>query len=346
MASFYISNGNTNQMWSQWIDGGSSGSFDVGNHAIVGEKAGALRFPGVTVAQGTTIQSAYIEYYVGWKGTGSGNCKFKVYGIDEDNTGELTSYPLGRPATDAVTNADISLPSTGERFSVNVTSQVQEILNRGGWSSGNAMGFICWNNGSNESVYFGESVTDPNAYLVITVSSPSASVSPSPSRSQSPSSSQSASPSQTASASPSVSLSPSPSAYEHFTGVMRVSKPGYNVLVDDDPRHMIFDSQYGTLKYFKTGNLTVTLDGSDLVQVGSASYAHNLGYYPYFEVYVLNPLGEWEYCPTINGGASTTWSIYVVVTTTELKVYVSAEGFEVENEYTFKYFIFKNNLHL
>jgi hypothetical protein len=142
--------------------------------------------------------------------------------------------------------------------------------------------------------------------------------------------------------SPSASTSPSPSAIEPFFG-LKIAKPGKNVLTTDDPRDLIFSSDYGTLKYFETGDLTITLNSVDN---GTTSYTHNLNYYPYFEVYLLNPLGEWEYCPTINGGATTTWTAYVLVTTTELKVYILTTGFTESTEFRFKYFIYKNDLKL
>jgi hypothetical protein len=124
---------------------------------------------------------------------------------------------------------------------------------------------------------------------------------------------------------------------------MKISKPGVNVLTNTDPDKFIFSSDYGTLKYFETGNLTINLDGDEN---GITYFEHNLGYYPFFEVYLLNPIGEWEYCPTSNGGASTTWYSYVYTTTTRLYVAIASGGFEDPSEWIFKYFIYKNDLDL
>jgi hypothetical protein len=101
------------------------------------------------------------------------------------------------------------------------------------------------------------------------------------------------------------------------------------------------------LKYHITGTLDFTINGDldgNLDSVGSDSYAHNLGYYPYFEVYVLNPLNKWEYCPTNNGGSGTTWRVYALTTTTTLSVYAVISGFSQGGvTFNFKYFIFKND---
>lgn len=181
-------------------------------------------------------------------------------------------------------------------------------------------------------------------YVHTTGSSPSASLSPSASRSPSASESPSLSPS----SSPSASMSPSPLPPHGV--VLVVGKAGIDALRNSDPEKNMFDSRYGTLKYFMTGDLSFTIDGDldgDLDTVGQASVTHNLGYYPYCEVYMLNPLGKWEYTPTNNGGAGTTWRSYIVITSTQLKVYAEISGFSQGGvPFTFKYFIYKNNLNL
>lgn len=184
-------------------------------------------------------------------------------------------------------------------------------------------------------------------------SSPSASLSPSPSLSPSASESisvsASISPSASLSPSSSVSASTSPSPPLEFVGV-KVAKTDINVLEATDPSDFKFNSEYGTLKYFETGTLNFTIDGDldgNLETVGQAAHTHNLGYCPYVEVYMLNPDGVWEYCPTYSGGASTTWQSYVVITPVQLKVYAVISGFSQGGvDFTFKYFIYKNNLNL
>ena len=337
MATYNYYNSSDNNMWREYegVFSGNAG-FVMGKTDV--NCYGALRFEDINMPQGTTVTEAVLKVYVGEKGSGSGNLKYSMRGFDEDNTAEFSSSPFGRSTTDANYSGEASLTSVGNFQHFTVTNIVNEILGRSGWSSGNAIGFKVDPNDCPSQVYIYDSNTgtSTNSYLTITYEESS------PSASQSPSSSVSNSPSTTPSSSPSVSNSPSPSTIEPFFG-LKIAKPNKNVLTTDDPRDLIFSSDYGTLKYFETGELTITTNGDD---VGSVSFTHNLGYYPYFEVYLLNPIGEWEYCPTINGGASTVWSVYVQVTTTTLDIYVGYGGFEEETTFDFKYFIYKNDLKL
>lgn len=315
-----------------------NGGFNIGKTTV--RVYGALRFESINIPQGTTVTSATLKIYIGAKGAGSGSLKHQYWGIDEDNTGTFSSDPLGRSKTTASHSPDTTVTSVGNFQDLDVASEVNEILARGGWSSGNALGFI-FNprDGTPDDLYMYDdnTGTSTNSYLVIDYDAPSASPSASPSESPS------------ISPSPSLSPSASPSPIDFFSG-MKIAKPEINVLETQEPYDLIFGSKYGTLKYFLTGNLTFTIDGDldgNLNSVGTASFAHNLGYIPYFEVYMLNPLGKWEYCPTYNGGASTSWATTAVITSTELKVYASIAGFSQGGvDFDFKYFIYRNNLGL
>lgn len=202
-----------------WFD--DINSFGVGRQS--GNSIdGALRFTGINLPQGTQIQSATLGVYVGAKGDGSGDLVAVIKGIDEDNTSDWGGSPFGRPETSAEDRANWSLPPAGEYSNHGVTAIVQEILNRGGWQSGNAIGFYVFNNGSPDNVYVFESSNSPQSKLEIVISSPSASPSRSPSRSVSKS------PSPTASASPSPSPSASPGIPRTDFG-MKISKEGFDV---------------------------------------------------------------------------------------------------------------------
>ena len=129
-----------------------------------------------------------------------------------------------------------------------------------------------------------------------------------------------------------------------------VSKPTYPV-TDPNPSHLIFSSDYGTLKYFTKGSFEIYIDGDlvgNLETVGIASIEHNLGYIPYCEVYMESSFGagEYIYCPTFSGGASVTWQVFVNITTTHLTIYVQIAGFTTQPTFYFDYFIFRNNLGL
>jgi hypothetical protein len=215
---------------------------------------GALRFTGINLSQGTQIQSAILGIYVGSKGNGSGDLVAVIKGIDEDNTGDWSGSPFGRSETSAEDSANWSLPPAGEYSNHDVTSIVQEILNRSGWQSGNAMGFYVFNNGSPDNVYVFESSNSPQSKLEIVISSPSLSPSRSPSRSISKS------PSPTPSASISPSPSVSPPIPERDFGI-KISKDGFDVKKSTIYQD-VFTSKKGVLGKRKTGTFTVaTSDG-------------------------------------------------------------------------------------
>jgi hypothetical protein len=108
----------------------------------------ALRFTGVTISSGSTISNATITIRFN---SGLNNSQtLKVYGIDEDNTETFSSDPTARSQT----TANVSWSVTGgessgtDVVSPNISSVIQEIIDRGGWSSGNAIGLFINNNGS------------------------------------------------------------------------------------------------------------------------------------------------------------------------------------------------------
>lgn len=132
--------------------GESSGIFGAGN--VGGDSTdGALRFVNIDIPQGTTINSATLYAAVEEGGASGTSVNLNIFGIDEDNTSNFSSSPMGRSQTSASTNY-VSAPGVGSHASITVTNQVQEIINRGGWSSGNAMGFLVFNNGSSSDNNF------------------------------------------------------------------------------------------------------------------------------------------------------------------------------------------------
>lgn len=119
------------------------------------DRQGAIRFQGFNVAQGTTLASAELHCYVTTRVvTGGGNLKGKFYGIDEDNTGSFTGNPMSRSATSAEYTFDLTIPSVGSYFTQSVKDCANEILARGGWSSGNSIAFKWFNNGSSSDMYW------------------------------------------------------------------------------------------------------------------------------------------------------------------------------------------------
>lgn len=104
----------------------------------------------ITLPQGSTISSATLDFFIKDKGSG-GNPNIITYGIDVDDCSQFGS-DMGQAQTSASSAQTVAAPD--ESFvGISVTSQVQEIVNRGGWANGNNMGFYILNNGSADSAY-------------------------------------------------------------------------------------------------------------------------------------------------------------------------------------------------
>ena len=326
---------------------GYAGFFHIGKEGGT-SMSGAVRFTNVTIPKGTTIESAQLSVSADeQKGSGS-QIKVRVYGFDEDNVGEFTSNPMGRTETTALKNVQDTIPTVGNFLNIDVKDIVQEIVNRNGWSSGNAMAFYIYNNGSDTDrliVDFRD--VGNNSRLSIVISSPSSTMSASPSSTPSPSSSFSVSPSIT----PSVSVSPSPFPTP-FKGKLKIAKPGINVLTNSDVHKLIFSSDYGTLKYYTKQVIETSFDAGDGNISCAGSYTHNLGYHPFTEVFVRTytgntPSGDYEYCPFFGSGATVAYGANYIITTTQIKVYGMISGVSGDIwHFDFLVFIFKNDLHL
>ncbi|KKK64338.1 hypothetical protein LCGC14_2985200, partial [marine sediment metagenome] len=129
-----------------WISGAVTlGMGDTSGDASL--KIVAVRFPNITIPQGATINSASISFISSF--TTTDVIDTIIYGIDEDNTTTFSSDPTGRTKTTASNTWTVS-GSTAEQTHTtsSITTIVQEIVDRGGWVSGNAMGFLIQNNGT------------------------------------------------------------------------------------------------------------------------------------------------------------------------------------------------------
>jgi hypothetical protein len=112
------------------------------------QHAVGIRFRNITIPQNATIDSAYIQFTV--DETDSGNTHVKIYGEDTDNAAQYSDsdYDItNRPKTSGSVTWNIPEwdnvgDSGADQRTPDLTSIVQEIVNRGGWSSGNSMAFI------------------------------------------------------------------------------------------------------------------------------------------------------------------------------------------------------------
>jgi hypothetical protein len=112
--------------------------------------SGAIRFSGVNISSGDSLSYAKIQLVTNWKwGSEPSYFRWLNYGIDEDNTSSFND-PMGRPRTDATSTQTRTVPvNIGDTVEIDVLSMVNEIKSRGGWSSGNAMGFLMLEQDSN-----------------------------------------------------------------------------------------------------------------------------------------------------------------------------------------------------
>ncbi len=114
---------------------------DGSNNQIVG-----IRFNNVTIPRGATILSAYLEFAA--DETDNGSTNLTIYGEDHDDASQYTgsNYDISnRTKTTASVNWNsvAAWNSIGQTHqSPDLTTIVQEIVDRSGWSSGNDMAFI------------------------------------------------------------------------------------------------------------------------------------------------------------------------------------------------------------
>ncbi|QQS44626.1 hypothetical protein IPM65_03440 [Candidatus Roizmanbacteria bacterium] len=136
-----------------------------------------VRFLGASIPQGTTITSATFTL-TGLNTWDCGGCSmdYILFGEDADTATALTLDNMNN-LTPTTANATWSLPSVvaESEYSKDVTSIIQEIVSRGGWSTGNAISIILADNGSDygewQEFYSYDGSTSKAAKLSITYSS-------------------------------------------------------------------------------------------------------------------------------------------------------------------------------
>lgn len=107
-----------------------------------------LRFQNVTIPQGSTINSAsFSAYYY----TAQAGITVTIYGNDVDNAGVFTTTSgniSGRTATTASVAWNFSIASSAWNTSPDIASIIQEIVDRPGWASGNAICILALETGT------------------------------------------------------------------------------------------------------------------------------------------------------------------------------------------------------
>jgi hypothetical protein len=126
----------------------------VGSHGSNDAAAAGFRFTGVTIPQGTTITSAVLTLTPSATYSSPGVIAINIGCQAADNPTTFTSSPgnlntTARPRTTAFTGpTSIKSVTAGTAINFTITSAVQEVINRAGFASGNAIVVIADNNGT------------------------------------------------------------------------------------------------------------------------------------------------------------------------------------------------------
>lgn len=244
-----------------------SSATSMGNPGAVVRQI-ALRFVGVNIDQGATITSAKITFTASTD-RASQSINMKIHGVDEDDTAEFVISPedTARTRTHTTANVDwdetITTTTDVEFDSADITNIVQEIVDRVGWSSGNAMGFWIADDGTSSGNYVDSTdynSTNSEAALLTIVYEAATTTSTT-----------------TTSTSTSTSTTTTlPYVYPEDTGTgLKVSREDFDAK-SNNPDHYLLHSKYPQLQVYDSGQFTVTTSSSTIKEV-----YHGLNYKPF-----------------------------------------------------------------
>lgn len=125
-----------------------------------------------------------------------------------------------------------------------------------------------------------------------------------------------------------------------------ISKEGYDATSETDPDNLIFSSDYNTLKYCKSGNVSITINGDGTDQSSTSYISHGLGYLPFFIVYVndfVNNTSKYYLTPFVASSFVVTREAFAWATSS--RIYFKLRN-SSSNNYTanFYYKVFRNRL--
>lgn len=133
--------------WTGFGGGCVNGRIQIGRDATYETEYGAVRFLNIARAKSANVYRARLAIRIGTR-SGSSTIPVKLWGINEDNCPAFGCGPtMGLTTANYTESIDGSLGS-GSVWATDVTNIFNEIINRGAWSSGNAMGFIIRDNGA------------------------------------------------------------------------------------------------------------------------------------------------------------------------------------------------------
>jgi len=137
------------------------------------KQAVGMRFAGLTIPWGATITGAYLEFTADETQTDITDLSFHAHAVDNAPTFTSSSFNIsGRAKTVASANwSDIDVWTVDVKYRTpNLAPAVQEVVNRPGWTSGNAMAIIVTGTGHRTAdAYEGGSSKAPQ--LIVTYAS-------------------------------------------------------------------------------------------------------------------------------------------------------------------------------
>lgn len=136
-----------------------------------------------------------------------------------------------------------------------------------------------------------------------------------------------------------------------MTQVAVVSKEGYDAITELDPNNLIFSSEYNTLKYHQSGTINVTVAGT----TAEGTVSHGLTYTPFF-VSMVNgfafvdgtAVNNYNICPGTFRSTFPPPTVFTYANTyaDDDNLYFRVDTGGGSATYTFRYFVFRNNLNL
>lgn len=147
-------------------------SFSFGYYGATGAYHSYVRFPNVTVPKGATITSAKLTFVsYNDRSTANTNVKISANDVDDSVAPTTTTAFDGLVLTTAeVEWNNIEAWTAGNSYdSPDIKTVIQEIVDRAGWASGQAIGMVIKNNGSSESLRQARSYDYGSSYPVLTI---------------------------------------------------------------------------------------------------------------------------------------------------------------------------------
>lgn len=124
-----------------------------------------------------------------------------------------------------------------------------------------------------------------------------------------------------------------------MTNVIKVAKPGFNVLTEQNPNNLVYSSKYDTLKYHVSGSISLVVNGAD----AETTITHGLGYIPFFIAFFKNPVFTTRFSMTPHVFEDVSNYAYLSAYADNNKLYFTAHTNVLTATVDFAYKVFRNN---